>query len=296
MGDFYSPVYTTDVLPHFPRLLCVSEDTRSTARYHIDCRNRPDNPRIFFQYTVSGYGVFRDGTGEHHVHPGFGFLAESDDPGFSYYYPAEGTDPWRFIFLDFVGESAYTLARALIARFGHLYAFPREATIIERLAAFHAYHNVGCFLSAGKSLRLVMDLLQALLEEKEAGREAHPDHELVRQARHAVQSQISLRITVSDIADQLRVSREHLTRVFTQQVGMSLGKYIQGSKVLTACALLKSGTLSIKEIASALGYDTTAHFARTFQRVMSTTPGEFKKSGTVPTSIGIKDGSVRLIP
>jgi AraC family transcriptional activator of pobA len=46
-----------------------------------------------------------------------------------------------------------------------------------------------------------------------------------------------------------------------------------------ASYLLKHTELNIKEIATRLGYDSPAHFGRTFRRVKTMTPGAFKAEG-----------------
>lgn len=295
MTDFYSPVHTTDGMPSFPRLLCVSRDTRCDAGYHIRCAVRKDNPRIFFQYTVAGQGFCKDRHGEHALPPGIGFLAKSDDPEVSYGYPPGASEPWNFVFLDFVGQTAYSMVSQMVKRFGHVYELPVGCTILERLLSFHPYDGIGRFYSMSDGLRLIMDLLGALIEEKQVGRTDLSDHHLVRQAQHAIQSDISARVTVSGIAARLRVSREHLSRVFLRQAGLTPYQYILGCKMMTACGLLKSRSLSVKEVAAALGYETPSHFTRTFQRVLETTPADFRENGTVPRAVAVRDGKAHLV-
>jgi AraC-like DNA-binding protein len=285
MSDFYAPVHTLGGIDGFPRVLCVSEETRTTPAYRAFGRRRTDNPRLFFQFTLSGRGWCSDGHLEHALPPGVGFIAESHDPHLAYGYPDDGTEPWRFIFVDFVGEAAYTMVRELIRRFGPVCELPPGASIVERLIAFRPHHDLGCFLPASDGMRLVMDLLRAILEQKESGPETHPDRLLVKRAQHMIQSEIGARLSVGQLAVQLRVSREHLTRTFTRYLDMPPYQYILGCKMLAACGMLKSHTLSVKEVAVALGFDTAAHFARAFRRVVHTTPEQFRETGSIPGAI-----------
>jgi AraC-like DNA-binding protein len=91
-------------------------------------------------------------------------------------------------------------------------------------------------------------------------------------------------VNVSELADRLRVSREHLTRVFKEQTLRTPWQYILRQKMLHACRLLKTTQLTHKEIAFRLGYDTPAHFTRTFKHVLGMTPGRFRAVGTIPMS------------
>jgi AraC-like DNA-binding protein len=59
----------------------------------------------------------------------------------------------------------------------------------------------------------------------------------------------------------------------------TLNTYILRQKMDYASYLLKHTELNIKEIATRLGYDSPAHFGRTFRRVKTMTPGSFKAEG-----------------
>ena len=295
MSDFYSPVHTVSVLPRSPRLLCVSEETRAAPTYRYEGRANPNPPHVIFQHTLSGCGLFKDRSGERPVPAGVGFLSESDDPDVGYFYPREAAEPWRFIFMDFTGEAAYAMARDLIGTFGHLYRLPRGSTILGRLVGFHVHDQKGCFIPASEGARLVTDLLHVLLRGKEVDDETDPKQVLVRSARRAIQSTVHQRVTVGDVAGRLRVSREHLTRAFKKEMGLAPYQYILGCKILAACGLLKSESLEIKEVAVAVGYNSTSHFSRAFQRVMHTTPGQFREHGVVPASVVARNGEVQLV-
>ena len=294
MTDFYSPVYTDSPLPHLPQLLCVSEETRAGSAYRYRGLNNPNPPHILFQYTLSGCGIFRDATDQYPVPAGIGILCESNDPEITYSCSLESTEPWRFIFMDFGGEAGYIMARELIRTYGHLYALAEGATIVERLVGFHVYDQKGCFIPASEGLQLVSDLLHALIAAKEADKNDDPERTLVRHAQRAIQAAVNRRVTASEIASHLHVSREHLTRVFKREVGLSPYQYILGCKMLMACRLLKAEGLDIQDVALAFGYDTSSHFSRAFQRIMHMTPSQFQKNGTLPTELTRRRGRLRL--
>ncbi len=81
----------------------------------------------------------------------------------------------------------------------------------------------------------------------------------------------------------LDVSREHLTRVFREQTGVTPYQFILRQRTVLACRLLQEGNFTNKEIAARLGYSSPAHFLRSFRSLVGVTPGEFRSAGlTIP--------------
>jgi AraC-like DNA-binding protein len=272
-----------------PRLICAGVETRDLPTYGQTGKKRRDRPHAIFQYTLTGEGIFRDAAGTHLVPRGSGFLCESHDPRITYGYPAGKTTPWQFLFVDFAGLAAHVFTHDLIRAFGAIYTIPPDHPALERLLALRVYDKVGCLLPAADHARMVLDLLQALLASKESAPERHPDHVLVKRVHEYIQSRIASRITVSDLAHDLNLSREHLTRVFTTHSGMSPYQHILACKIECACGLLRTKTPpSIKEIATRLGFDHVAPFTRAFKRITRCSPSEFTRLGVLPANTGLR--------
>jgi AraC family transcriptional regulator of arabinose operon len=286
MRDFFLYIHTFDGLPHFPRPDCIGKETRNTRAYRVEGRWRRDRPRVIFQYTLAGSGLFKDDRGLHQLRAGRGFLCEAHDPTITYYYPHQTRDPWHFIFIDILGSAAHAMARDLIRRFGAIYDLPLDHVIIQKLLSFHVYHEVGCILSLRESTRLTTDLLDALVDSKTPIPEKQADHTLIRRFHDIIKLATGKRISVGEIAARLSVSAEHLSRIVKQQTGVSPHDHIQNTRMLAACSLLKTESLFVKEIASRLGYETSASFMRTFQRVLHCTPTQFRRNGIMPLTFG----------
>ncbi len=268
-------------LDALPRLSSVASEIQSSPAYHHEGRFRQRERHFVFKYTLAGEGGFRDNHGEYRVPVGCGFLCEIRDPVTAYYYPPDGEAPWVFAYACFEGGYANLLARSLIERYGSVYRLPPDEGIIPRLLAFRHAPGGECELSAAEGARFVTDLLLALAESRES-RTPDPGNRLVREARAVITELLRERAVVGDVAKRLQVSREHLTRVFTNQMGESPYHYMARQKVLAACRLLKESTLTNKEIASDLGYTSPAHFARAFKNLMAMTPSEFRAVGSIP--------------
>ncbi len=62
------------------------------------------------------------------------------------------------------------------------------------------------------------------------------------------------------------MSAYHFRRVFKQSTGLSLNQYVIGQRIKRAQRLLGQEGLSVTQVARAVGYHSTEHFARLFRR------------------------------
>lgn len=275
-------IATARPLPSLPRWRVVSSETRIDTSYFFEGRTRGGEDHCLFKYTLGGEGVFRDGAGEHRVGPGSAFLCRIQDPETAYYYPPGGREPWTFVYTCFDGGYADAVVADLVGRYGPVYALPPDGGIMARLLAMRNLPGGSVDVTAAEGARAVNELLLALAESKERQRAVATSSVLVRRARELVREHLRENLNVTDLARLLGISREHLSRVFKAEAGTSPHRFIQREKALLACHLLKETSLTAKEIARDLGFESAARFTRTFRRVMLTTPTAFRDSGVLP--------------
>lgn len=264
----------------FPAMAGV--ETRRDPSYRYAGRTRPDRPHCIFQFTLAGCGQFRDGAGVHALPAGTGFLCESNDPLTAYEYPAEGRGGWRFVYVALRGEAAHLLTRALVRRHGALYQLPVEAPLIHRLVSLAGDRGMlEKLLPAAEGLRLAAELFAALAEAAGTGAGPAPESALVRRVRESVGHFAGNNLRVGDVAAMAGVSREHLTRVFQRQLGVTPARYLARQRMLLACDWLRDTAWTVKEIAYRLGFPAPPHFVRVFRRVTGMTPRQYRESGTL---------------
>ncbi len=274
---------TIGSLPMLARVVVVASETRCDTSYRLEGRARGRETHCLFKYTLSGAGVFRDAAGEHRVPVGTGFLCQINDPATAYYYPVSGREPWTFLYVCLEGESTRLVVADMIKRYGPVYHLSRNDGIIAELQEFGHLRAARLSLSASESGRLATGVLLSLVKVAEAAGAGNVEGQFVRKALELVDQRLERRLAVSDLADTLRVSREHFTRVFAAQMGMSPYQYILRRKIRHACYLLKEGRLTNKEVAARLGFTDPAHFTRAFKSLMRMAPRDFRQHGTMPT-------------
>jgi len=279
-----------DDAPLLPRPGEVLEQVARTKSYWCDCKFREEDQIRYFCYTLSGTGSITDPSGTYLTPPGTAFLAETDNPHTYYCYPADATEPWRFLSFCFYGLQAHVMVRALLQNYGPIYELPLDAPIIERLRSYEGVHyenaqvhlvQMDLYEAAG----LVMDLLMSLMASKRAGNLHDATDDIVQQAIKMIMDTNPADLRVNEIARVLGVSREHLSRLFQNRLGKSLRSFILEQKVRRACLLLKETSMPIKTIAEVVGYTAYPNFATTFQKVTKLTPHQYRLHGVLPHAL-----------
>lgn len=84
--------------------------------------------------------------------------------------------------------------------------------------------------------------------------------------------------TIEEIADRFYLSKYYLCRIFKESTGLTLLQYINNIKIQQACNLLVHTDMTILEVATACGFNSSMYFCKMFKAALSVTPGEFRKS------------------
>ncbi|MGG1678203.1 AraC family transcriptional regulator [Neobacillus sp. NRS-1170] len=102
----------------------------------------------------------------------------------------------------------------------------------------------------------------------------------IHRAKLFIRDNLSQPLRLKDVADNLHISSRHLSRLFTEELGVSFTQYVRNERINQAALLLTTTDLSIKAIASQTGFDTVHYFTTVFKEIIGVTPGEFNKQLT----------------
>jgi AraC-like DNA-binding protein len=83
--------------------------------------------------------------------------------------------------------------------------------------------------------------------------------------------------SVHSLAVELDLSESHLQHLFKQQTGLRLGRFLIEQKLQLSAELLLRSSLSIKQIADAVGYQHTPSFTRAFEHRFAESPWAYRK-------------------
>jgi len=84
-------------------------------------------------------------------------------------------------------------------------------------------------------------------------------------------------ISVSELAERVRLSISHFIRLFKTETSLSPKQYMRCVRMKQAKALLDDSFLSVKEIAASVGIGDRSHFSRDFKRLHGQAPTNFRE-------------------
>ena len=87
---------------------------------------------------------------------------------------------------------------------------------------------------------------------------------------------IKERITIQDLADHTGLSCNYLSRIFKQNLGVSISDYIREQKIEKATHLLRYSDQSIVDIAAYLSFSSQSHFIQIFEGYIGLTPKKYR--------------------
>lgn len=81
---------------------------------------------------------------------------------------------------------------------------------------------------------------------------------------------------VGDFANQLYVSREHLSRCFSSELGISVREFMVQSRVRLSTLYLKQGA-GLEEVCAKCGWNDYSYFINVFRREVGITPAKYRE-------------------
>lgn len=82
---------------------------------------------------------------------------------------------------------------------------------------------------------------------------------------------------ISQISAHFYISKYHLCRLFTKNLGITLVSYLNTIKIREACAMLQAGCSNITQIALQCGFNSSSYFCKVFKKERGISPSEYRK-------------------
>lgn len=102
--------------------------------------------------------------------------------------------------------------------------------------------------------------------------------ERIKRSINYMHQHLNASVSVSTMACQAGISQSHFFALFKQSTGLSPIDFFIRLRMERACELLESTMLSVKEVATALGYDDPFYFSRVFKVVNSMPPRDYRRN------------------
>ena len=94
-----------------------------------------------------------------------------------------------------------------------------------------------------------------------------------------INSHISENVSTSVLSDVTGYSSGYLSRIFRQEIGMSIHDYVAQTRMNLAKEMLVNTNLKIYEVAENCGYENTTYFIKIFRISTGITPQDYRLKG-----------------
>lgn len=232
----------------------------------------PDWNYTIFQYTLAGSGTFTRQGQSYAVPANHAFLCHISESEVLYSHPENG-QCWDFFYVEIFGEAAKAWQQNLtIVEPGPIH-LPLDLPILEELMQFERFNNRPCLLSIAQSARLANRLFESITAQLN-DQLPKPSASLSELASREIMSSLQRPLKIAEIAQNLGVSREHLSRVFKTELGQTPAQFALEQKIWLGKRLLLENHLSVKEAAARLGFSSPGHFSETFKKITGHSPSQ----------------------
>lgn len=241
-------------------------------------RNRPKGcPDNILIYCVDGKGWFSINGEKQEVSANQFFIIPATDQHLR--YASDVNDPWTIYWIHFTGNNLSSLNESLSIK---SMVSPKVISFDEqRIKLWEMIYNC---LEKGYSeenlnyanLSLYYLIANFLFPQKHIELTQSPGQDTTDKVIEYMKNNISVRLTINDMATEFAYSPSHFQNIFKTKTGIAPIDYFIQLKVQRACQLLALSDLRIKEVAAAVGYSDPFYFSRLFHKIMGSSPLAYK--------------------
>ncbi len=85
------------------------------------------------------------------------------------------------------------------------------------------------------------------------------------------------RLSLKSLSDEFYLSKEHLSRKFKKEAGGNITEYITNVRMKKAKELLGNRQMTVKDVASMVGFEDEKYFSKVFRKVVGLSPLEYRR-------------------
>jgi len=158
---------------------------------------------------------------------------------------------------------------------------PAQAALMERVAAPPVAAAALPLWYQGKVCELLAEFLFLPDPELFCARQQRLARERVDRVQAILRAQLDQPPTLEELGREVGVSQFYLSRIFSQEMRMTIPQYLRRIRMERAADLLREGRHNVTEAAFAVGYSSLGHFSKSFCEVMGCCPTLYPHARTL---------------
>jgi AraC-like DNA-binding protein len=231
-------------------------------------------PEGCWLYVLRGSLRYMFGDNRYRIERGQALVTRRPDPGTM--FRSGVNEPVHCLWMHVVGESALHLFDYLHLKYGQIQNLPFDCAAIRQAKHLIKMTRDHPAQSAHFWSEQTFKWMNAWWRCAEENR--HEVSHVKLEAVHPSRLLSYAPRTMKNFAQEMGYSRAYLTRKLSNQWGKSPGKVLRQVRLEQAANLLRTTRLTVGEIATMIGYSTTAAFTRAFVRQYQDPPMSYRRA------------------
>ena len=260
---------------------------------------------FLIHFIMKGSGHVIVGEEKYIVHKGEAFLIRPYEIGS---YISDKEDPWEYCWVGFTGFDArwviektgfaggnVVIETTYISEIAETVGLAGEVlveeesymmlyqSIIYRVLHYLVKERVGLAAAPGLGHNLNSGLDYSRKPKQNSNiSTANPRRtgrqDYVRQLIAIIEASYGERLVVSELADSFNINRNYLNKIFKEEIGVSIKRFILQYRMDMAAAMIRRSEKNLKEIAAEVGFEDPLYFSRFFKKQFGMSPSEFGRT------------------
>jgi len=231
----------------------------------------------YISYTMSGSAILEYNDKENYIEPFQAFWIDCHDYQNYYTNPRDGK--WNQLWVHFYGPSCESYYKTFLRQNNNsnIISLPAENQVaekIEQLIGMYQHGNNSIAVDTFATSVLVDIMTQCILAAAvTTDLAAIPD--FIRDAASYIRENYRSKITLNDLGSRYSTDKYYFQKTFKRYLGITPHSYLIRTRLNKAKELLRTTTMSVNQIAFAVGIENVSHFINTFKKHENVTPLEY---------------------
>ena len=193
------------------------------------------------------------------------------------------------LWMHFDGPMARSYYELITSQFGYIFFLANPYPAVEKLTRiYESFLQNNVFREALMS-KLITDILTIILTDtSSSSANMLPDDSDIHQMDDIItfiHEHFAEELSVPELAERAMLSTYHFIRVFKNYTGFTPHEYVSNIRITTARYLLKTTTLSVKDICFRTGFSCESVFCTAFKNKTGMTPAKYRSLASTDTAI-----------
>ncbi|MCL2287208.1 MAG: AraC family transcriptional regulator [Firmicutes bacterium] len=202
-------------------------------------------------------------------------------------YVSDTKTPWEYYWLGFAGfDAGQIISKTGFSDGSVVIQTKYTDKIMETFDLIDDDYFVDCTdenINTMLHQSIMYRLLHYLLKDNENSKQpsklaSYNKRDHVRHVISMIEMSYSNHLLVEELANMLSVNRNYLSKIFKEEIGISIKQFLLQYRMNVAAAKIRRSEQSIKEIALEVGFEDPLYFSRYFKKQFGCSPSKYRLS------------------